>query len=289
MTEKERGLSRRTILKRSSIMLGTIGVSSGVVGAAGSSREDRKENEKVGVAVAKGSVRPGDGSGMSKSERNDYIERMRKRYGNKAVKSIAREVDEVSTMQAQPTSIDGEYMRSWKETLKAKDAFGTVHCESDNLIQEYRTDVTNGNGGRHYFYHHWSSARSRDYIDFTGNIWNFYNSVDFKNSSLLKYKPSSDIKKNGQKVGFALGVTAAPGGVGGYAEASTSFYLNQDTVRPHPSRTSLSGSKFATQWIGDYEGTQGLNGLSLEERPKGQGRNFDYYFRLKGGRYKKIT
>ncbi|WP_330632348.1 hypothetical protein [Halocatena halophila] len=281
-------LSRRTVLKRSSAMLGAIGISSGVVSAEEfSDTESNGHSTSVEISVGAGN------SGMSKSERDDYIERMRDRYNDLVVQGIPRKTDDnssnddISIKQENPTQVDGALVGSWDEHLEVTDSFGTVVVESDHLVDEYKTDVVNSSGERYYLYNYWVSGQSRDYWDWTGNLWNMYNHVKFRNSELKRYKPNGDIKRNGQKVSVSVGVSAGSGGYGGSAAIGTEFYLNQDTVRPHPSRTSFGSDEFAAQWIGDYEGTQGFNGVAATARPDGESRDLNIKYYIKGGKYKK--
>jgi len=294
MTEKENSggkMNRRKFIAQT----GAVGLTLPMTGLASANESEVKEF----TASTSGHVGPGT-PGMNKKELADYIDDMREKHGDTAVASIPNPNEktqqnggDIGIMASEPIQEpEGEkYVKSWSGEVEVTDSFGTPVVSSNNLIQEYETDVYNENGDRKYMYHHWTSATTYDYVDWTGNLWNAYNHIDFTNGSdLLKYTPAEDKDDNGHTYQLELGVAGVTASGAGAASATlkTEFTLGTDKVRWHPNKTGFSSDEFAVQWIGDKNGGQeAFTGACAEERTDGQTRGFDYEFYLKGGKYAK--
>lgn len=275
---------RRSFLKR----VGSIGLALPAAGKASAESNASDEDEQVFEAVARGDS--SSSSIKNERERRAYIERMRQRYGDTAVKGIPgtgssengdrQRSGDVSTTEADDTQ-NATWMKAWDAEVKVTDNDGTVMATSDNLIDEYQTDIYDENGNRQYFYHHWTSAASKKHSTFEGNLQEFYNHIDFNYSDMRKYDPDQDHVGNGQDVTAHL--EYAGDSITAWVEST--FTLFEDTVRPHPDLSSVSSDEFAVQWIGDYEGTQAINGVCREDRTSGDSRSFDYEFYLKASKY----
>ncbi|MFC7081816.1 hypothetical protein [Halorussus caseinilyticus] len=273
---------RRTFLKRAGIASTSLALGSGVASAQGKKKGKPEETASASSSISVGPDTPG----LSKSEHDDYVARMREKYGDQGVWGSQDDGD-LSTEASTPGHMDNlTYVNAWTEHLEATDDGGTVIAESDNQVALYKSDVKDEYDREHYFYWHWTSGQSRDYWDFTGNLWNMWNRVSLGSGyDMLAYDPDQDLTRNGKT--YTVGLSAAYRGVGVSIEGD--FTLGQDKVRPHPEYTTVgSDGMYAVQWIGDYEGTQAFNGTCEERRPEYAGRDFSWKVYLKAGKYAKV-
>lgn len=228
-----------------------------------------------------------DTPGLSKAEHEAYNARMREKYGEEAalVAPMTTSSGDGGADKEPSRKENLTYLNAWTEHLEAKDGSGDTMVESDNKIALYESDTEDEQGRKHYFYWHWTSGQSRDQGSYVGNLWNMWNRVRLESGNeMMQYAPDRDLTMNGKT--YTVGLSAEYKGVGVSIEGD--FTLNQDKVRPHPDHTAVGDNgEFASQWIGDYEGTQGFIGSSEERRPVGNSRDFKYKMYLKGGKYKK--
>lgn len=283
---------RRQFLKRAGVTASALALTPGMVAARpgkgkGSDRGKGKGKGKpVEVVTASKEQRVGPNTpGLSKREHEDYVAKMREKWGDQGVYGIQ---PDVSTQDTLPHTTENlTYVNSWPGHLEATDNDGTVIAESDNQVALYKSDVQDVYGREHYFYWHWTAGQSRDYLTFTGNLWNMWNRISLNSGyDMLGYNPDDDLTRNGKTYTVSLGAEYQGVGVG----IEGDFTLFEDKVRPHPNYTEVGDNgTFAVQWIGDYEGSQSFNGTCETRRPNGAGRDFTYKFYLKAGKYKKTA
>lgn len=274
---KKRG--RRTFLKGAGTTAAVLGVPG--VAAARGGQSATAESEVVEVA---GSKRVGpDTPGLSAEENAAYNEQMRLKYGDQAVWGI--EPDGVTT-DSHSVNVEGcTFLNSWPLHLEAEDGNGDVVVESDNKVSLYECDKSDEFDRDYYLYWHWSAAQSQSGTGWEGNIYNFWNRVTLNSGyEVVKYTPDQD--HTGQDLSIPIDLSAEPLGLG--ASTSGEIVLRQNTLRPHPDYSAVGDNGvFAVQWIGDYEGSQSINGSTEERRPNGAVRDFEYYYYVKGSKFPK--
>lgn len=288
-------MNRRTLLK-------TIGGATSLSilpGQTAAASEDEKN-----VAKSSGVATISDGA-MSKREREDYFARMATKHDEVVVdETVSPSVrsyrifptkpinNSVSIQSRRPSQQPGSIVWDTTDYTVIKDAFGRKVVDCDHYLALYETDVYNESGERYYFFWIWAAASSFDYLDFTGNIWEFHNYIDVMDGgNVLTYDPDGDIKRNGVPVTVDASVqgTSSPdgGGLGASAGISGDFVIGQDIVRPHPRKCSANSNEFCTQWIGDYEGSSALNGTCSLKRDPTETLRWGWNVHLKGGKYMK--
>jgi len=176
--------------------------------------------------------------------------------------------------------------KRWLNHDEATDWRGNTVVSADYKIIEYQAEKNNEFNEDHYLYWLWASAKSHSGWSWEGNIYNLWMRINAEDGhKVVKYSPDEDHK--GESIEIPIDLSAQPLGLG--ASTSGSFTLRQNKVRPHPEHTAIgSNGKFATQWIGDYEGTQALNGSLQIARPSGASRSISGKVKIKGGKYPKV-
>ncbi|ABE52639.1 hypothetical protein [Methanococcoides burtonii] len=230
-------------------------------------------SDQVFMAKMSKTITP-DTPGLSEKDFEDYVEKMKQKYGEAGVFGIE---PEISVKVSNPDNMENiHYINSWTEYLEVKDSNGIVMASSDNLVALYKLDKTDELGREHYYYWHWSSAQNRENTEPLGddsNLRNFWNKVKLDNSNydLLVYSPDADIIGDEDIVTVSLGAVYQ----GVSCAISGDFILHQDKVRPKPGECQVgSAGKYTVEWIGNYEGSQSVNGACEERRPYGAGYDF---------------
>lgn len=268
MEEKNQNSKRRTFLKR----IGAASIATASIPSTAMAESESEEKE-YNVASQTGTVDPSS-RGLSPSERRDFVEKVRKRYGKQATESLSLEPQSQFSADA---DVDGTLVHSVDGHVETNEA------TSDHIIDIYETDVYTEDGSRRYIYHHWSTAASLDKGWYVGDLAEFSSYVKHTDYSELKhYQPATSITKNGQDVELELTTTAQNQTGTGSASATgrTTITMLEDTVEYDPNRTSTANDEFAVRWSGAYEGQQELNGFHVEQRPTYGLREFDYKFEL---------
>lgn len=293
---------RRSVLK--SLGIGTASVSfptGAVVADPGKRNRPDKRKGKARTEKTRGSpasasmeVDPST-SGMSDRERIAFIERMTEKHGQAAANRIrpsgreSADGEDVRTQGQMPGLSPGELVWDDDEHLEVDNPYGQTLVESDNYAALYETDVHTEDGNdQYYFYWLWSSAQSKDHLNVTGDIREFWNHIDLTNSAdVVVYDPGGDKKRNGMTVTVSASVSGQTpdGKSGASAGIQGEFTLAEDVVRPHPNKSSQDSDEFAVQWDSGYlgyEGTQEINGTLVERRDAWDSRGFDWNVYLDG-------
>lgn len=275
---------RRSVLKRFGIGAASLSLPAGSAMADPGKGKEKNERTEGIRASASMTVGP-DASGMSDSERADFLDRMSRKYGEEAAASITPG-DGVSTQGQQPGVEPGSLVWDDDEHLEVENGIGDVLIESDNYAALYETDVyKDGGTEQYYFYWLWSSAQSINHGYVEGNIKDFWNHINLQNDAdVTVYDPGGDITRNGTEVTVGASVSGEDpsGSLGASAGIEGTFVLSQDTVGPYPTKTSQSTDEFAVRWEGNYEGTQEINGTLVERRSVSDYRNFKWTVALDG-------
>ncbi|WP_049969697.1 hypothetical protein [Haladaptatus cibarius] len=267
MTKRNKDSNRRTFMKR-------VGAASlGAVTIPATAAADSNSEREYNVARQTGTF-DASSSGLSRSERRDFVEKMEQRHGKEATANLVAEPESNFSASA---DVDGTLVDSVDGHVETNEA------TSDHIIDIYKTDVYTSSGARRYIYHHWSTASSTSGGLYEGNLVSFTNHVKHTDYSDRKQiKPASSISRNGTDVDLSLTTTAQnKTGTGEVsASASTTVTVLEDTIGYDPNRTSTTTDEYAAQWSGNYEGQQELSGFHVEQRPSYGIREFDYTFEL---------
>lgn len=221
--------------------------------------------------------------GMTDREREDFVRRMTKRYGESAAATI-RPDPAVSADGQQPGVTPGSILWDNSEYLSVSNGYGDKLAEADYYTALYDTDVIKeGTDQEYFFYWLWSSAGSIDQGYVEGNLKNFWSYVGLNGSGdTTTYDPGSDTSGGGIPVTVSASVSGEDpsGSVGASAGLEAEFTLAQNTVGPKRSKTSTTSDEFAVQWDGDFEGNQEINGTMVERRSQYEGYDFSWEISL---------
>ncbi|KXS37047.1 MAG: hypothetical protein AWU58_2142 [Methanohalophilus sp. T328-1] len=235
--------------------------------------ENLNKSDHVLVAKASKTITP-ETPGLSEKEFEVYVDKMKQKYGDAGVFGIEPEVGLKNSLPYDKENI--QYVNSWTEHLEVKNSNGVVMASSDNLVALYKLDKTDELGREHYYYWQWSSAQNRENTEPLGddsNLRDFCNKVNIGNSNydLIVYSPDADIIGDEEVVTVNLGAVYQGVNCG----ISGDFVLHQDKVRPKPGECQIGNAgKYTVEWVGNYEGSQSINGACEERRPYGSPYDF---------------
>lgn len=245
-------INRRKILKHTGTGLFASSLFSSAAAATGA-RANQSNNKQTGAGKGS-SMTLTKSNSMSRSEFDDYVQRMHQKYGDMAAGITPRNLSHdsnISPQQQAPNTTNLTYERAWNDEFNISvGCCGTI-AKTDHALTLYSGQKTDNNGRTIYILWQWSQSKASGGLN-EGRTDTVRNHVNFTSNDikLAGFDPDSPRDVNGRT--YNIGLTVGYGGVTMGINGST--YLKSGVIKPETGKVDTGSSG---QYSVLFEGCQG--------------------------------
>lgn len=267
MTDANDTIDRRSVLKKSSVLMTAAGL--GSVGTAAAEKPDEQHRQPPRQSGTEEShIELSMDNALTRNEFDKYKSEMAEKHGAEAVRQMdPGTVDEggISTNQESVDTQNLTWEASWNEDFDVHGQLGKL-LKTDHALTLYSGDERDNNGRKLFFFWQWSSSSGANswYRTQTSKMHNHVSLTDY-DDKLTNFEPSSPIDVNGEwiDVGLNVGYGGVTMGVNGET------YVKGGTIKPKTGKVDTGAAgQYAVAFNGCQKGTTGLNGI-IEARTDG--------------------